>query len=151
MKNAFLNGELEKKVYIELPLGFERIHVDEKVCKFKRYLHGLEQFPRAWFDKFTKAIRNYGCIQSQANHTMILKQIVGGKIAILIMYVDDIILIVNNLEELPRPIKVLAKEFEIKDLGPLEYFLGMKIARSKDCICVSQREYTIDLLKKLVF
>ena len=42
----------------------------------------------------------------------------------------------------------LAKEFEIKDLGQLRYFLGMEIARSKEDIVVSQRKYTLDLLKE---
>lgn len=42
----------------------------------------------------------------------------------------------------------LAKEFEIKDLGQLRYFLGMEIARSKESIMVSQRKYTLDLLKE---
>ncbi|KAH9769755.1 reverse transcriptase Ty1/copia-type domain-containing protein [Citrus sinensis] len=42
----------------------------------------------------------------------------------------------------------LAKEFEIKDLGQLIYFLGMEIVRSKEGIVVSQRKYTLDLLKE---
>ncbi|KAH9673231.1 reverse transcriptase Ty1/copia-type domain-containing protein [Citrus sinensis] len=42
----------------------------------------------------------------------------------------------------------LAKEFEIKDLGQLRYFLGIEIARSKEGIVVSQRKYTLDLLKE---
>ncbi|RVX20745.1 Retrovirus-related Pol polyprotein from transposon TNT 1-94 [Vitis vinifera] len=40
------------------------------------------------------------------------------------------------------------KEFEIKDLGNLKYFLGMEIARSKKGIAVSQRKYVLDLLNE---
>ena len=51
-----------------------------------------------------------------------------GKKVILIVYVDDIILTGNNCDELSRLNEYLAIEFEIKDLGPLKYFLGMKVA-----------------------
>jgi len=49
------------------------------------------------------------------------------KIAILIVYVDDIIL-TGDYEELVRLKKLLAKEFETKDLSYLRYFLGIKVA-----------------------
>lgn len=45
-----------------------------------------------------------------------------------IVYVDDIILTSNDLEEMEALKVLLSKEFEIKDLGPLKYFLGMEIA-----------------------
>ena len=44
--------------------------------------------------------------------------------------------------------KFLAKEFEVKDLGPLKYFLGMEVARSKKGIVISHWKYTLDLLKE---
>ncbi|KAL0539936.1 hypothetical protein IC582_024157 [Cucumis melo] len=40
----------------------------------------------------------------------------------------------------------MGDEFEIKDLRNLKYFLGMEVARSKECISVPQRKYTLDLL-----
>ena len=66
----------------------------------------------------------------------------------LIVYVDDIILTGNNEEEIRKLKKFLALEFEIKDLGGLKYFLGMEIARSRKGLSVSQRKYTLDLLKE---
>ena len=52
------------------------------------------------------------------------------------------------MEEIKCLKDVLAQEFEIKDLGQLKYFLGMEIARSHKGISVSQRKYTLDLLKE---
>ena len=54
-----------------------------------------------------------------------------GKVAILIMYVDDIVLTGDACNELEKLKGKLAEEFEIKDLGALKYFLGMEFAKSK--------------------
>ena len=54
----------------------------------------------------------------------------------------------NDHVEIEALKKILAKEFEVKDLGAPMYFLGMEIARNKNGIFVSQRKYTLDLLKK---
>jgi len=42
----------------------------------------------------------------------------------------------------------MAREFEIKNLGKLTYFLGMEVARFKQGITVSQRKYVLDLFKE---
>ena len=61
---------------------------------------------------------------------------------------DDIILTGNHEKKIDLLKKLLSKEFEIKDLGNLKYFLGMEIARSKKGIAVSQRKYVLDLLNE---
>ena len=61
------------------------------------------------------------------------------------MYVNDIILTRDNTGEVER-LKVLATEFEVKDLGQIQYFLGMEFARSRKGISISQRKYVLDLL-----
>ena len=77
---------------------------------------------------------------------MFYKDNKDGKIAILIVYVDDIVLIGSDKEELERLKRRLAMEFEIKDLGALKYFLGMEFGGSKEGIFVNQRKYVLDLL-----
>ena len=62
------------------------------------------------------------------------------------MYVDDIVLTGDDCSELERLKRRLGKEFEIKNLGALKYFLGMEFAQSKESIFVSQRKYVLDLL-----
>ena len=54
-----------------------------------------------------------------------------GRIVVLIVYVDDVILMRDNVEEMERLKKCLASEFVIKDLGSLRYFLGMEVAQTK--------------------
>ena len=50
------------------------------------------------------------------------------------MYVDDIVLTGDNEEDMQKLKTYLAKEFEIKDLGNLKYFLGIEVAGSKQGI-----------------
>ena len=64
-------------------------------------------------------------MQSHVDHAMFYKHSGDNKIVILIVYVDDIILTDDNIMELEKLKGVLAKEFEIKDLGQLRYFLGI--------------------------
>ena len=130
IKNAFLNGDLEE-VFMIPPLGFEKVFGQHKVCKLKKSLYGLKQSPRAWFERFGKAVKSHGYHQSQVDHTMFYKHLEKGKISILIVYVDDIILTGDDLEELADLKRRMAQDFEIKDLGMLKYFLGMEFFRSK--------------------
>ena len=60
----------------------------------------------------------------------------------------DIIIIGDNTLEIEHLKGKLRAAFEVKDLGGLKYFLEMEVARSKEGICISQRKYTIDLLKE---
>ena len=64
---------------------------------------------------------------------------------ILIVYVDDIVLTGDDIGEVERLKKVLATEFEVKDLGQMRYFLGMEVAKSRKGISISQRKYVLDL------
>lgn len=127
IKNAFLNGDLEE-VYMEIPPGLENKANANKVCRLKKSLYGLKQSPRAWFDRFTRAIRKWGYIQGQSEDTLFINHSSEGRITLLIVYVDDIILTGDNHEEMQNLKSLLANEFEIKDLGSLKYFLGMEVS-----------------------
>lgn len=54
----------------------------------------------------------------------------------------------NDQIEMSQLKHQLAQEFEIKDLGPLHYFLRIKVARSAKGLFLSQRKYTLDRLAK---
>ena len=103
----------------------------------KKSLYGLKQSPRAWFDRFARVIKNKGYQQGQSDHTMFFKQSNDGRMTILIVYVDDIVLIGDNTGEVERLKNGLATEFEVKDLGQMWYFLGMKVTRSRKGISIS--------------
>uniref|UniRef100_A0A2N9FP96 Reverse transcriptase Ty1/copia-type domain-containing protein n=1 Tax=Fagus sylvatica TaxID=28930 RepID=A0A2N9FP96_FAGSY len=140
------HGDLEEEVYMDFPPGFSTSSESGKVCRLRKSLYGLKQSPRAWFGRFTHSMRKYGYHQSQSDHTLFLKHSNEGKVTALIVYVDDIVVTGNDIMEMGKLKTYLAKEFEIKDLGTLRYFLGIEVARSKEGIFVSQRKYVLDLL-----
>ncbi|CAL9022112.1 unnamed protein product, partial [Prunus brigantina] len=107
----------------------------------------LHQFdsPRAWFGRFTMAMKNNGFKQCNSDHTLFLKHR-KGKVTALIIYVDDMIITGNDKQEISQLQDYLTTEFEMKDLGGLKYFLGIEVARSQQGIFLSQRKYVLDLL-----
>lgn len=60
---------------------------------------------------------------------------------------DDVIIVGNDARKIEQTKAFLDKEFSIKDLGPLKYFLGIKVARTKNGLVLSQRKYTLDILE----
>ncbi|TYK26200.1 Retrovirus-related Pol polyprotein from transposon TNT 1-94 [Cucumis melo var. makuwa] len=73
-----------------------------------------------------------------------------GNVAVLIVYVDDIVPSGDDHAEIIQLKERMGDEFEIKDLGNLKYFLGMEVARSKEGIFVSQRKYALNLMTETV-
>ena len=65
----------------------------------------------------------------------------------ILIYVDDILLTGNDLQEMEHLKRFLLKRFRIKDLGDLKYFLGIEFSRSKKGIFMSQRKYALDILQ----
>uniref|UniRef100_A0A2N9FSY0 Integrase catalytic domain-containing protein n=1 Tax=Fagus sylvatica TaxID=28930 RepID=A0A2N9FSY0_FAGSY len=144
VKNAFLHGDLTETVYMTQPPGFES--KGECVCHLKKSIYGLKQSPRAWFDKFSKAVVSHGMTRSQADHSVFFKKTRTG-IVILVVYVDDIVITGSDKEGIQILINHLSSSFLTKDLGKLRYFLGIEVARSKAGISLSQRKYTLDILQ----
>ena len=98
MINAFLFGNLEDEVYMNIPSSFDDSNSIGKVCKLKKSLYGLKQSPRASFKRFTHAMLKWEFKQSQGDHTLFIKHYSQRKIAALIVYVDDIVVTGDDFE-----------------------------------------------------
>jgi hypothetical protein len=88
---------------------------------------------------------NMGYKQCNSDYTVFYNHS-GGCVTILVVYVDDMIITGNDPLNISQLKKNLCKEFEVKDLGQLWYFLGIEIARSPKGIVLSQCKYVLDLL-----
>lgn len=140
--------EILQKKCMDIPLGFENNATKNKVCKLQKSLYGLKQSPRTWFDRFTKVLKNDGYFQCRAYHTLFVKHSTVGKLTMFIVYVDNIVLTMYHKQEMAHLKLLFSKEFEIKDLGYLRYFLKIEVVRPKEKILILQQKYVLELLSE---
>ena len=107
------------------------------------------QASRSWNKHFYSVIKAYGFIQT-FGEACIYKKVSGSFVAFLILYVDDILLIGNDIEFLDSIKGYLNKNFSMKDLAEAAYILGIKIYRdrSRRLNGLSQSTYLDKVLKK---
>jgi len=73
VKNAFLHGDLEEKVYMDVPPSFTG-RKENMVCRLTKSLYELKRSPRAWFGRFSLVMQKHEFSQSNSDHTLFLKR-----------------------------------------------------------------------------
>jgi hypothetical protein len=148
VKTAFLEGELEwwERVYLEAPPGY--VLDNDEVLALHKCLYGLKQASRKWFLKISKLLADQGYKQASADKCVWFKRNAQGKLTSAIaVHVDDIL--ISGEEPLVKEIKAaLNKEFTMKDLGQLTWYLGVKFAWSEKEVYLSQESYIKDILAR---
>src|SRR4051812_28902051 len=149
VKTAFLNGNLDEDVYMIQPEGFVDPQNASKVCKLQKSIYGLKQASRSWNIRFKKVVKSFGFIENE-KETCVFKKFSGSSIVFLILYVDDILLIGNDIPMLEAVKDSLKNSFSMKDLGEATYILGIKIYRDRlrRLIGLSQSTYIDKVLKR---
>ncbi|KAK9025003.1 hypothetical protein V6N11_064904 [Hibiscus sabdariffa] len=149
VKTAFLNGKLEEDVYMTQPEGFVTPEDARKVCKLQRSIYGLKQASRSWNLRFNEAIQEFGFIRNE-DEPCVYKKFGGSIVSFLVLYVDDILIIGNDLPTLQSIKTWLSSCFSMKDLGEAAYILGVKIYRdrSRRLLGLSQSTYIDKVLKR---
>ncbi|GJR55105.1 ribonuclease H-like domain-containing protein [Tanacetum coccineum] len=147
VKNAFLNGDLSETVYMHQPPGFVDSRYPNHVCLLQRSLYGLKQAPRAWFQRFAGYATRAGFSPSRCDSSLFIYT-QGSQVAYLLIYVDDIILTASSPVLLQQIVDSLHKEFDMTDLGALNYFLGISVVRHPTGLFLSQKKYARQLLER---
>ena len=149
VKTAFLNGDIDKEIYMEQPEGFISKGDEQRVCKLQKSIYGLKQASRSWNIRFDETVKTFGFIQN-VYEPCVYKKTSGSSIQFLVLYVDDILLIGNEVEMLEHTKAWLSTQFSMKDLGEASYVLGIRIYRdrSKRTLGLSQSTYIDKILKR---
>ena len=141
---AFLNGELEEEVLMKQPEGFVTKRQEHLVCRLKKSVYGLKQSPHCRNNTLDKHLKGLGFAQSESDPCIYRESI--GEPFFIGVYVDDIV----SKTRLAEVKQSLAGKFDIKDLGKLHHFPGMKIVQDESTrnVWVGQQVYTENLLRK---
>ena len=144
---AYLLGKLDEEIYMAQPEGFVQTRMKKGlVCKLQRSLYGLKQAARVWNQKIHASLVKLGFTRSNADPCLYIDVKRGIYITI---WVDDLLVAGKNGKDIAAVKQQLGKEFEMKDLGQLRHFLGMRISQSPNGgISIDQNGYIRQILER---
>ncbi|GJS45629.1 retrovirus-related pol polyprotein from transposon RE1 [Tanacetum coccineum] len=146
INNAFLHGDLNEEVYMKVPKGYPQTLHHNTVCKLTKSFYGLKLTNSQWFEKLTTFLIQLVFKQSYVD-TSLFTITYNGTITSLLVYVDDILLISKDGNFIKEIKTKLHDKFNIKNLGPLHYYLGIDFLRNSTGLAMTQRKYALELLE----
>lgn len=146
VKGAFLNGDLREDIYMVQPEGYAN---GNKVCKLNKAIYGLKQASRMWNEKFHGFMTRMGFKRCASDYCLYTKFKNGIRCYIL-LNVDDLLIICDDLQMVKAIKSLLAKEFEMTDIGTAYTFLGIHIQHDREngTIQLSQEQYLKNVIRK---
>jgi hypothetical protein len=145
VKNAFLHSDLSEEIYMEQPQGF--MQDSSLVCRLKKSLHGLKQAPRAWYAKMDSYLLSQNFVRCKSNLNVYMLRTVDS-LLLLVLNVDDLLITGCSTSVIVAVKRILHDRFFMTDMGPLHFFLGLKISQDASGIKLSQAKYARDLLER---
>ncbi|KAH9680736.1 retrovirus-related pol polyprotein from transposon RE1 [Citrus sinensis] len=147
VNNAFLHGHLDEEVFMSQPPGFIDPSRPHHVCRLQKSLYGLKQAPCAWFTELKNFILSQGFVNCHSDSSLFVYTNKSIRVYFLV-YVDDLLITGNSMTLIRHVITALSHKFSIKDLGPLNFFLGVEVIPTSNGLFLSQQKYIRDLLAR---
>ena len=147
VKCAFLNGYLNEEMFVEQPKGFKDPHFPDHVLRLKKALYRLKQGPRTWYDLLTHYLLNRGFKRGYVDRTLFVKND-EDYLLVAQVYVDNIVFGATIDDRAIEFSEEMKKEFEMRMVGELTFFLGLQVKQKKEGIFVLQEKYARNIVKK---
>ena len=146
---AFLYGDLTEEVYIRQPEGQIKAGEEDLVCRLQKSIYGLKQSPRCWNTRLDNFLTSLGLTTLQSDSALYTKGAYKAKL-IVAVYVDDILILSEDLHVVTTFKSALAKEFRVTDVGEVDTILGLKVTRdrSQGVLKLGQQIYTSRILER---
>ncbi|KAD0338797.1 hypothetical protein E3N88_44430 [Mikania micrantha] len=147
VKTAFLHGELKEEVFVSQPEGYVKKGKERMVYKLSKALYGLKQASRAWNTKLDSVLKECEFQKCKLEQAVYIKRSREGSLLVGI-YVDDLIVTGTSIELIERFKRQMERRFEMSDLGPLSYYLGLEVIQEEDGIKIKQSGYAKKILQQ---
>ena len=144
---AFRNGILKEDIYMIQPDGFVEKGKEHLVCKLERSIYGIKQIPPCWNKVLDEHLLSMGFQKSAADECIYTGKI-SGDLVLLAVYVYDIILASKKEQTINKTKKVFVKHFAVEDMGPLHYFLCVRVVQNQDGVWLGQDKYARETLDR---
>ena len=147
---AFLNGELDEDIYMEVPAGFKDPNRPHLVCKLQKALYGLKQAPKQWYAKINNFLVHNLNFTSSPYEPCLYTLNDKGSMALIVLYVDDLLVAGSSRTTVDRIKDEFKSRYKMKDLGEASEFLSISINRnrSKRTLHITQTCYTDKILER---
>jgi Reverse transcriptase (RNA-dependent DNA polymerase) len=148
IETAYLNAKVKEDIYMKQIPGFAT-KSRSSVLKLKRSLYGLKQSAKNWNDCLSAYLEEIGMVRSIVDPCLFYYRDESGKVALLSVYVDDLILTGNASDAMNEIVKLLSQKFKVKDFGEVHQILGMIVTRDRDAgeMIIHQSSYIRTMLK----
>ena len=147
---AFLNGDVEEEIYMEVPAGFRDPANPNLVCKLQKALYGLKQAPRQWYAKInTFLVNDLHFSNSKSDACLYIKRN-DSNVMMILLYVDDILIAGSCRVAIDKVKSQFKLKFKMKDLGAVREFLGIEIKRDRTnyILQLTQSTYIAKVLER---
>ena len=111
------------------------------MCKLNKAIYALKQAPKSWFHKLSETLCSLG-FNSTKSDTSLFTHFKNDTILFILIYVDDILITWNSPNAIQSLITTLSHHFGLKNLGRLQYFLGVEVHWTLMAVYISLKQNT---------
>lgn len=127
---AFLHADLKQRIYLSIPEGMSSSS-SNTVLQLHKSIYGLKPSCKNWYNLLGDALLAAGLTKSRADRCLYYAKFPDGTMAIVLVYVDDILLATSNLTFVSTLTAALKHEFHIKMVENPTSFVGFQIRRDE--------------------
>lgn len=128
---------------MKYPPGY--VEDDTKCLRLRKGIYGLKQAGRIWNQKFVSVLKGIGFVQLTSD-SQVLQLRQGKSVFIISLHVDDACMATNDDQLHQKVLKMLEKEFLVKDMGNITYYLGIRVEQQDGSCTLTQDAYIDKLL-----